>query len=227
MVVLLVILTVLGFVAVELLLRRREKRRAMAAAPAIRPEPAGLLPSLAAQGPPGGLFLHRGHAWAKLDLSGAVQVGLDGFACGVLGKVDRFDLPALGARLRQGDPAFAAIQSRKRIEFVSPIDGVVCAVNPGVRTAPEAARKDPYEKGWVFAVRPSNLARDLKNLRIGTEAAAWLDGEVRRFSEFLSLHRALPQEVGVTLPDGGVHAEGILETMDGEILQIVIRKFFR
>jgi hypothetical protein len=37
----------------------------------------------------------------------------------------------------------------------------------------------------------------------------------------------VPQEVGVTLPDGGTHTEGILETMDGEILQIVIRKFFR
>jgi len=37
----------------------------------------------------------------------------------------------------------------------------------------------------------------------------------------------VPQGVGVTLPDGGTYAEGIMETMDGEILQIVIRKYFR
>lgn len=225
MVVLLVLFTALGFVAVELLLQRRERRRA--AVPAIRPEPAGLLPSLAAEGPPGGLFLHRGHTWAKLDASGAVQVGLDGFARGVLGRVDRFELPAMGARLRQGEPGFTARKDGKRIDFVSPVDGVVCAVNPGIHTDPEGARKDPYEKGWAFAVRPSDFARNLKKLRIGAEAAAWLDREVRRFSEFLSLHRAVPAEVGVTLPDGGIHADGILETMDGEILQIVIRKFFR
>ena len=69
--------------------------------------------------------------------------------------------------------------------------------------------------------------RDLKKLRIGAEAAAWLEREARSFTEFLSLHRAVPVEVGATLPDGGVHAEGIMETMDGEILQIAIRKFFR
>jgi hypothetical protein len=37
----------------------------------------------------------------------------------------------------------------------------------------------------------------------------------------------MPAGVGATLPDGGVHAEGIMETMDGEILQIAIRKYFR
>jgi len=32
---------------------------------------------------------------------------------------------------------------------------------------------------------------------------------------------------GATLPDGGIHVEGVMETMDGEILKIAIRKFFR
>jgi glycine cleavage system H protein len=225
MVVLLVLVTVLCFVTVELLLVRRKRRRA--AVPSIRPEPAALLSSLAAEGPPGGLFLHRGHTWAKVDPSGAVRVGLDAFARGVLGSVDRFELPAMGARLRRGEPGLAALQAGKRIDFVSPVGGVVCAVNPVIHTDPEGTEKDPYDKGWAFAVRPSDLARDLKKLRIGAEAARWLDREVRRFAEFLTLHRVAHQEIGVTLPDGGVHADGILETMDGEILQIVIRKFFR
>jgi hypothetical protein len=33
--------------------------------------------------------------------------------------------------------------------------------------------------------------------------------------------------VGATLQDGGIHVEGIMESMDGEILQIAIRKYFR
>jgi hypothetical protein len=37
----------------------------------------------------------------------------------------------------------------------------------------------------------------------------------------------VPVEVGVTLADGGIHADGIMESMDGEILQITIRKYFR
>jgi hypothetical protein len=107
------------------------------------------------------------------------------------------------------------------------VDGVVCAVNERINADPAAARKEPYEKGWAFAVRPSNLPRNLKKLRIGAEASAWLEKEARSFTEFLTLYRPAPVEVGVTLPDGGVHAEGVMETMDGEILQIAIRKYFR
>jgi glycine cleavage system H lipoate-binding protein len=224
MVVLLVVLTILCCIGVELALRRREKAAAEASAVGV---PAAVLPSLTTQELPGGLFVHSGHTWAKLDPSGAVQVGLDGFAQGVLGRVDRFELPPDGATLRQGEPAFAVLQSGKRIEFVSPVDGVVCAVNERINVDPAEARKEPYGKGWALMLRPSNLSRDLKKLRIGAEAAAWLEREARSFSEFLSLHRAVPVEVGATLQDGGVHVEGIMETMDGEILQIAIRKYFR
>ena len=225
MVVLLVVLTVLGCIGVELALKR--KKKAAAEARLVR-APAALFASQTAQELPGGLFVHSGHTWAKLDSSGgAIQVGLDGFAQGILGRVDRFELPTDGTTLRQGEPAFAAIQAGKRIEFVSPVDGVVCAVNERINVDPAAARKEPYEKGWAFMLRPSNLSRDLKKLRIGAEAAAWLEREARSFTEFVFLHRAVPAEVGATLPDGGIHAEGIMESMDGEILQIAIRKYFR
>ena len=105
MVVLLVLLTVLGCIGVDLALRRRKK--AAAESRTVR-EPATLFPSQTALELPGGLFVHGGHTWAKLDSSGAMQVGLDGFAQGILGRVDRFELPPDGAKLRQGEPAFAA-----------------------------------------------------------------------------------------------------------------------
>ena len=224
MVALLVVLTVLACIGADLAIRRREKAAEEARLVRV---PAALFPSHTAQELPGGLFVHSGHTWAKLASSGAVQVGLDGFAQGILGKVDRFVLPTDGATFRQGEPAFAVLQSGKRIEFVSPVDGVVCAVNERINVDPAEARKEPYEKGWAFMLRPSNLSRDLKKLRIGAEAAAWLEREARSFTEFVSLHRAVPAGVGATLPDGGIHAEGIMETMDGEILQIAIRKYFR
>ena len=193
MVVLLVLLTILGCFAVDVVLNRRKK--AAEEARLVR-EPAALFPSQTAQELPGGLFVHGGHTWAKLDSTGAVQVGLDGFARGILGRVDRFDLPLDGVTVRQGEPAFAALQSGKRIEFVSPVDGVVCAVNDRINVDPAAARKEPYEKGWAFMIRPSNLSQNLKKLRIGAEAAAWLEREARSFTEFLSLHRAVPAGSG-------------------------------
>jgi glycine cleavage system H lipoate-binding protein len=224
MVAILVALTILGCIAVELFLKRKEK--AAEARSAL--EPAALFLSKAAQEFPGGLFVHSGHTWAKLDsYGGAMQVGLDGFARGILGRVDRIELPGNGAKVRQGEPAFTILQSGKRIEFVSPVDGIVCAVNERINVDPAEARKEPYEKGWMFMLRPSNLSRDLKKLRIGAEASAWLEREARGFTEFISLHRAVPAGVGATMADGGTPVEGILESMDGEILQITIRKYFR
>ena len=113
------------------------------------------------------------------------------------------------------------------MEFGAAGEEEVCAVNAACNADPDLGRKDPYGAGWAFSVRPSHLSRDLKRLRIGSEAAEWLRREVRSFTEFLVLHRAVPAEVGVTLADGGTHAEGVLETMDGEILQIATRRYFR
>ncbi len=225
MVVLLVILTVLCFITVELAIRWKEKRLVEASLRAM--DPSTLLPYRPAYEMPGGLFFHGGHTWAKIENSGNVQVGLDGFAQGVLGKVDRYELPAMGIRVRQGEPALAVHQSGKRIEFVAPVDGEICAVNERLNADLRGARENPYEKGWALEIRPTNLAHNLKKLRIGAEASAWLEKEVRRFVEFLTLYRAVPQEIGVTMSDGGVHTEGIMETMDGEILQIAVREFFR
>src|SRR5512140_1632106 len=213
MVVLLVLLTVLGCIGVNMALRRKEK------AAEVR-NPAALFPSLTAQELPGGLFVHSGHTWAKLDSTGAVQVGLDGFAQGILGRVDRFELPPEGTTLRQGEPTFAVLQSGKRIEFVSPVDGVVCGVNERINADPAAARKEPYEKGWAFMIRPSNLSQNLKKLRIGAEAAAWVEREARSVAAFRSRYRAARLGGGATLPDGGIQGDRVIGRMDGETLRI-------
>src|SRR3989304_5839552 len=140
------LLTVLAFITVELILKRREKLREATESLELG-EPARIFPYRVAHELPGGLFFHSGHTWAKLEPSGTVQVGLGGFAREVLGRVDRFELPATGVKVRQGEPAFAALQSGKRIEFVSPVDGVVCAVNERINADPAAAREGPHEKG--------------------------------------------------------------------------------
>ncbi len=225
MVIMLVVLTVLGCVAAELYMRGKEKRK-MAEALAACGAP-GALPTWAAYELPDTHFLHSGHTWAKVESSGDVHVGLDGVARGILGAVDRFELPERGARIRQGEPAFAAIQGGKRIEFVSPVDGVVRKVNEGINSDPQDSKRAPYDKGWALEVEPYDLPGNLKKLRIGREAAGWLEKEVRSFAEFLNAHRAVPQEVGVTMPDGGVHTEGVMETMSPEVMKLAVRKYFR
>jgi glycine cleavage system H lipoate-binding protein len=228
MVLILVLATIATFLLIELAYRmwsRRVKEKAGEAVPAMR---TALLPvALPEFRLPGGLFYHSGHTWAHLTPSGEAQIGLDDFAQGIIGRIDRIELPRPGALLRQGEKAFTVVQGNKKIDFVSPLDGIVCSVNDDVNADTGRLKKDPYRSSWLLAAMPSNIAQNIKKLKIAGDAAAWLERELMVFLEFITLHRAMPEEVGVTMQDGGHCIEGVMEKIDGELLQLLVRKFFR
>jgi len=224
MVPILVLLTIAAFLLVELAIVWK-KRKAEATEKAL--SPASLLNAVPAYRMPEGYFYHGGHTWAYLTPSGDALVGLDDFAQGVIGTIDRIELPEPGTTVQQGEKAFTVIQDRKRIDFVSPLGGTVDSVNERVNSEIERMKKDPYGNGWLFAIRPGDIAHDLRKMRIARDAAAWLEREIARFTEFVTLHMYVPQEVGVTMRDGGVCVNGIVEGIDGELLHLLVRKFFR
>ncbi len=47
---------------------------------------------------PHGYYLHRGHAWVKIEEGSTVRIGLDDFALRLLGPLDRIEAPLLGKR---------------------------------------------------------------------------------------------------------------------------------
>jgi glycine cleavage system H protein len=40
-------------------------------------------------------------------------------------------------------------------ELLSPLSGVVVAVNPEAESAPRNVTEDPYGKGWLLLIRPA------------------------------------------------------------------------
>jgi glycine cleavage system H lipoate-binding protein len=223
MVPILVLLTIAAFLLVELAIawkkRKAAEKNTVTTASNLNLAPAYRMPE--------GLFYHGGHTWAYLTPTGDALVGLDDFAQGVIGKIDRIELPEPGTSVRQGETAFTVIQDRKRIDFVSPIGGRVDSVNGRVNSEIERLKEDPYGSSWLFAIRPGDIANDLRKMRIARDAAAWLERETARFTEFVTRHMAVPQEVGITMQDGGVCVNGIVEGIDGELLHLLVRKFFR
>ncbi len=135
--------------------------------------------------------------------------------------------PRTGRRFARASRRSPPSSRGKRIEFVSPVDGVVCAVNERINADPAEARKEPYEKGWAFMIRPSNLSQNLKKLRIGAEAVAWMEREVKVSPSSSPCTGRCPWKWGPPCRTEGVHVEGSWRRMDGEILQIAIRKYFR
>jgi len=184
-------------------------------APARMPAPA----PLTSLGPrqfalPMGLFFHPGHTWMGLLRSGQVKVGMDDFLRRLLGGIEAVAFPRVGAAVARGDPLVTVRQGGRSLVLRSPVDGTVVSANPLWETDQGRAWGDPYGEGWLVKVLPTNLARNLRTLRIAEPAVWWLQEEVRRFRDFAARLIAPDPELGLRLADGGLPADGVLRHAD-------------
>ena len=214
MVFLLVLLTIGIVISVQLLVEHVERRKASA------PVRAG-----EALASPGYLFVHGGHTWAKLDTSGEAKIGVDHFLLKILGGADQVALPEAGRSVRQGERVFSIRRDGREVGLVSPIEGVVSAVNERADLNDESVRKDPYRSGWLFSVRPRNLSESLRNVRTLESAAGWFESEARRFSTFLVADPARLAGVGATMQDGGQYPAGIIGKLSEEQVKAFESRF--
>ncbi|MDA8039759.1 MAG: glycine cleavage system protein GcvH [Actinomycetota bacterium] len=98
------------------------------------------------------------HEWAKED-QGRVRVGLTDFAQDALGDIVFVDLPAVGSEVAQGGP-LGEVESTKSVSQVyAPVSGRVVEVNEALRDAPEDLNAEPYAKGWLCVIEPSERAQ--------------------------------------------------------------------
>jgi len=221
MVIVLVALTVILCLAVGLIaewVRLRRARLALKPRQAVAGVADLLVPHLQPKhfALPGGLFFHRAHTWANLLFSGQIKVGVDDFFQRLFGRIDAITLPPIDLEIKQGQPIATIRQGGRTATLVAPVDGVVCAVNGEVAKTPGLLRRDPYTRGWLVAVRPTNLGGNLSQLTVGEGALAWLEAEVVRLHEFLHVTLKHDVLVGATAADGGVVADGLLEHVDDE-----------
>ena len=57
--------------------------------------------------------------------------------------------------------------------MLPPVSGTIEEVNDEVQSKPETLNEDPYEKGWLIVVKPSNLQAELANLMDFNAAVEW------------------------------------------------------
>lgn len=212
MVALFVILTILVCVGVDGIVQVRKGRKERVSRNlADELVPVQAFANLSA---PANLFLDTGHTWIEVKPSGVANIGLDGFAQKLIGRIDDVVLPEVGKEINRGDVLFAVKQDNRRAAFASPIDGVVTLVDKELPWHPEMIQSDPYKEGWVCSVKPKNLAKNLKQLFAADEASDWLKSEARRFQEFFAAQQLENMQLGHVLQDGGQLTGGVLEFAD-------------
>ena len=203
MTILLMILSIAAFLAIDLALEGRRARQAAENA-----------------------LFHRGHAWAYLEDTGLARIGIDEFARQFLGTIDRIELPEIHKEVRQGDPLFTAVSGGRKVDFLAPIDGQVVGVR---RDAARAAmtKDNPYRKGYFVTMYPTAMARNMDGLKTAAEAPSWIERELARLYEFIGACLARPVGVGGTLPDGGAYVPGIADKVDEPAFKAIVRNFLR
>jgi glycine cleavage system H lipoate-binding protein len=215
MVAIFVVLTIIFFLTVDLIYQRIMERRAAAASTQKIFKFDKSVP-ISTISVPDGLFFHPGHSWAAVTADGKVRVGIDDFTNKFLGRLDRIEVKNPGRRVKQGEPLLVLHQGNRTAEVVSPVDGFVEMTNTGATSNPDTVRFDPYNAGWVCALKPINLMENLKNLNIADAAKAWAREELERMRDFLTGASFENKLVGQTLQDGGAPVEGVLSHMSDE-----------
>jgi len=164
-------------------------------------------------GVPLGLFLHPGHSWAGLNISGEMRLGIDEFLAQAIGGVDRVDLPKVGTHIERGKSLVTLWRRGRALPVLSPVSGTVVGVNRSLKRSSMAIDNDPYGAGWLAAVLPSDQRQAVSDLRVGAEAVRWLRRETQRFVDFIA-RQAAPGSIGVVLADGAHPVVGAAASLD-------------
>ena len=99
---------------------------------------------------PNDLRYTKSHEWIKEE-DGIALIGITDFAQDALGDVVFINLPEAGDEVLAGE-SFGDVESVKAVsDLLSPVSGIVCAVNEELMDAPEMLNSDPYG-AWIIKV---------------------------------------------------------------------------
>jgi len=116
----------------------------------------------------------REHEWVRPE-GGLATVGITDYAQGQLGDIVYVELPPLGEVLTQFEP-FGVVESVKAAsDLYAPLSGEVLEVNEELSDHPEFVNEEPYGKGWMIKVQPSDTS-ELDNLLTVEEYEEYLEG---------------------------------------------------
>jgi glycine cleavage system H protein len=120
---------------------------------------------------PEGLYYTEDYEWVKVEGDKA-RIGITDFAQKQLREIVYAELPSEGDTITQNEP-YGTVESVKAVsDLVAPISGTIVQVNSEVQGSPELLNQDPYQKGWLLVVTPSNM-EELKKIMDHAKAVEW------------------------------------------------------
>ncbi|MFW9805804.1 MAG: glycine cleavage system protein GcvH [Candidatus Thorarchaeota archaeon] len=105
----------------------------------------------------------KDHEWIKVE-GDLVVVGITDFAQNSLHEITFVELSEVGTVLDANSECGLVESMKASSDIFSPVGGEIVEVNSELEDAPEIVNEDPYGKGWMFKLKPSNLDADIAGL---------------------------------------------------------------
>jgi len=169
---------------------------------------------------PQGIYFSKNHTWAHLGESGSAKVGLDDFLQHVIGDLQLSGLKRPGESIKKGELLAEIRQNGKQLKVYSPLSGEVLETNELLSENPEAINADPYEKGWLYQIKPSSWMKETSSCLLAEKATEWSRNELSRFKDFLSMgamRKFSSEPAMMMLQDGGEIRDHVLSELPEEV----------
>ncbi len=107
---------------------------------------------------PAELKFATSHEWVRDEGDGTFTVGISEHAQGLLGDMVFVDLPDLGDHVDAGEDCAVGESVKAASDIYAPLTGIIVAINEELEDAPELVNSDPYNDGWMFRIRATELS---------------------------------------------------------------------
>ncbi|UCH57261.1 MAG: glycine cleavage system protein GcvH [Candidatus Bathyarchaeota archaeon] len=128
---------------------------------------------------PEDLYYHRDHMWVKIE-EGKARVGYNDWAQEAAGKLVNLSTRKVGRSVKAGK-TLGTVESGKWVgPLKTPLSGEIVELNEEVLKTPSIINDDPYGRGWIALLAPSDLDAEMGELIKGADKdilEAWLSEE--------------------------------------------------
>ncbi|EMM2548876.1 TPA: glycine cleavage system protein GcvH [Acinetobacter baumannii] len=121
---------------------------------------------------PSELKYARTHEWVKIE-GDLVITGITDHAQDELGDLVYVETPEVGSQVIAGEQAGVVESVKTASDIHAPVSGTVVEVNTDLEDDPDFVNEDPYGKGWIYKIKPDNIA-DVEKLLTNAEYEAGL-----------------------------------------------------
>jgi len=106
-------------------------------------------------------------SWALMEDEGTARIGVSDLFLKAAEGIVKFELSVPGEDLEQGIPcAIATSPDGSTHEIMCPMSGKILEVNADAQSNPSLVEKDPYFRGWLYRILPSDPESNLQWLSL-------------------------------------------------------------